>query len=210
MTSYRLDVVFSGLQPEDETLDLLETIPFVQWVFQAGVTHAVTTVSAPSAIDAANWLVEAVSSVVPQARPIRLDRDFVAVPDIADRVGVSREAVRHWVKGARRSKSNFPPPVGIVGDGIRVWPWAVVNGWLAANLDLGDNMLHPCEEDVARIDLLLQQWARRLDGVERHGHWSIIASAKAVPVTGYRRGANDVRVAGKSKPLQNEVFSLVG
>jgi len=208
MTSYRLDVVFSGIQPEDQTLDLLETIPFVHWIFQAGVTHAVATVSAPSAIDAANWLVEQVSSLVPQARPVRLDRDLVSVPDIAQRVGLRREAVRHWVKGARRTQANFPEPVGIVGDSIRVWGWAAVNEWLAINVGLGDDMLHPGEEDAARIDLVLQQWARRLEGTERHAHWTILASEKSVAVVGHHRSVTAV-IAGNPTVVQNGVFSLV-
>lgn len=185
MTSYRLDVVFAGVQPEDETLDRLETIPFVHWIFQDEVAHAVATLSAPSAIDAANWLVSQVSSIAPEARPVRLDRDLVSVSDVAHRVGVSREAVRHWVKGSRRANSDFPEPVGVVGDGIRVWCWSAVNAWLELNLDLGDGLMHPSEEDLARIDLLLQQWSRRLDGVERHAHWTILSSVKAVEVVGY-------------------------
>lgn len=62
------------------------------------------------------------------ARVLRVDRELVSVPDIAERTGRSRESVRQHANGTRGS-GGFPSPVGIVGDGIRVWEWAPVFEW---------------------------------------------------------------------------------
>jgi hypothetical protein len=51
-----------------------------------------------------------------------------------------RESVRLLVDG-KRGPGRFPPPVGVVGDGARVWPWSVVPEWFnkVLGVDLGEN-----------------------------------------------------------------------
>lgn len=66
-----------------------------------------------------------VQAALPGATVVRLDQDLVSISDIAERAGRSRESVRLLVEG-RRGPGQFPAPVGVVGDGIRVWPWALV------------------------------------------------------------------------------------
>ena len=96
--------------------------------------HAVgAPVDAETAEDAAFALVEIIVDVFPDARPSRLDQDLVSIPDIAGRVDRTRESVRLLVDG-KRGPGSFPSPVGTVGDGIRIWPWAVVVEWFAEAL----------------------------------------------------------------------------
>ena len=67
--------------------------------------------------------------VAPEIQVRRVDEDLVAIPDITVRIGRTRENVRQLADGTR-GPGSFPPPVGIVGDAIRVWRWADVEPWL--------------------------------------------------------------------------------
>ena len=64
--------------------------------------------------------------------------------DIARRVGRTRESVRLLVDG-KRGPGGFPAPLGVVGEGIRVWPWSVVLEWFdkVLGVDLGENGVPP-------------------------------------------------------------------
>lgn len=54
---------------------------------------------------------------------------MVNLQGIADRAGVSREAVRLWAAGARGT-GDFPKPVLITPGGEHVWDWEQVAPWL--------------------------------------------------------------------------------
>lgn len=66
--------------------------------------------------------------------PVRVHEDLVSASDIAQRVGVSREAVRLW--GHSKAANPFPPPRGSVGGGergaTRIWAWSDVVDWLGS------------------------------------------------------------------------------
>ncbi len=152
MPAFRLNIIFSGIDFDDDiTFEALATLPNMVWRGQGGLAFATATVNAASALQAADIATEQVIASVPAARPLRLDEDLVAVPDIAGRVGVSREAVRNWANGTRHA--NFPIPRGVVGDGIKVWAWSDVNRWLRENLSFGDTEDFPTEHDAALINL---------------------------------------------------------
>jgi hypothetical protein len=152
MPVFRLNIIFSGIDFDDDiTFEALARIPNIVWRGQGGLAFATATVDAAAALQAADIATEQVTASVPTARPLRLDEDLVAIPDIAGRVGVSREAVRNWANGTRHA--NFPIPRGIVGDGIKVWAWSDVNRWLRENLSLGDTEDFPTEHDAALINL---------------------------------------------------------
>lgn len=57
---------------------------------------------------------------------VRTDPDLVDGPEIAERLGVTRQAVQNWAKGTRGS--SFPHPVGLPG-GRRIWTWNQVVEW---------------------------------------------------------------------------------
>ncbi|MGC0364062.1 transcriptional regulator with XRE-family HTH domain [Rhodococcus sp. 27YEA15] len=59
----------------------------------------------------------------------RTHPDLVTRQDIADRVGMTRQAVGQWVRGVRQAATPFPAPYNTVSGGI--WFWGDVAVWLA-------------------------------------------------------------------------------
>ncbi len=80
-------------------------------------------------LTAALEAIAALRRVAPEVQVRRVDEDLVAIPDITVRIGRTRENVRQMADGTR-GPGSFPPPVGIVGDAIRVWRWADIEPWL--------------------------------------------------------------------------------
>jgi hypothetical protein len=67
---------------------------------------------------------------VPGLRAVGVQCDsMVNLQDIADRVGVSREAVRLWAAG-KRGPGGFPKPILITTGGEQVWDWGQVAPWV--------------------------------------------------------------------------------
>lgn len=60
--------------------------------------------------------------------PRRLVDDLVTRTQIAERVGVTRQAVSNWVSGVRQVGSEFPPPYVLTGGGL--WLWGEVVDYL--------------------------------------------------------------------------------
>ena len=116
-----------------------------------GVTTVRAKIRCPGPAAAVAQLVERVTKAVPAAVPLRVDQDLVSVSDIARRVGRTRESVRLLVD-AKRGPGGFPPPHGVVGEGIRVWPWSVVREWLnkVLGMDVGEDGVLP--EAAAVLD----------------------------------------------------------
>jgi len=160
MSAYRLNIVFSGVDfDDDDMFDALAELSNVTWRSQGRYAFATAVIDAPSALKAADLVTQQVAKLVPSARPIRLDDDLVSISDVAGRVGVTREAVRNWANGIRHA--NFPLPRGVVGDGIKVWAWADVSVWLRDNLALGDAEGFPSAHDSALINALFAGAGRR-------------------------------------------------
>ncbi len=174
VSTFCVNVIFEGVDMQDDAvLDCLELLPDVHWRSQNGVVRASAFVSGVAgAIPAVDWLVAVVVDACPSARPVRTDRDLVSISDIADRIGVDREAVRHWVNGTRGC-GGFPLPVGVVSNNQRVYEWGAVSNWLNSSMALGDDCRYLADDEAARCDLFLAQWRRRLDGHELHNTWVV-------------------------------------
>jgi hypothetical protein len=83
----------------------------------------------------AEALVSAVRDIekVPGLRVIGVASDnMVTLAGVADRAGVTREAVRLWSTG-QRGRGGFPPPLMMTAAGERVWDWQQVGRWLERN-----------------------------------------------------------------------------
>ena len=160
MTTFRLNIVFSGIDfDDDEVFERLGEFPNIAWRAQGDLAFATATIDATSALKAADLVTRQVAGSVPSARAVRLDEDLVAIPDVASRVGVTREAVRNWANGTRHA--NFPLPKGVVGDGIKVWAWSDVNAWLRENLNFGDSVEFPTAHDAALVNALFADLLQR-------------------------------------------------
>jgi hypothetical protein len=67
---------------------------------------------------------------VPGLRAVGIHCDrMVNLQRIADRVGVSREAVRLWATG-KRGPGGFPNPEMITTGGEQIWDWGQVAPWI--------------------------------------------------------------------------------
>src|SRR5262245_37849327 len=73
--------------------------------------------------------------------------EFVAMSEIARRLGLSREGVRKWILGAR-GPGRFPPPVGNVRRNSPLWRWTDVLNWYQATR----SRLHPEPKGGVRPD----------------------------------------------------------
>ncbi|QBJ98413.1 hypothetical protein ERC79_22620 [Rhodococcus sp. ABRD24] len=84
-------------------------------------------------------------------RPVRTHPDLVTRQDIADRAGVTRQAVGQWVRGVRQRGTPFPAPFNTVSGGI--WLWGDVYAWLRRH-DYGADtgLQYPTLDDHVRID----------------------------------------------------------
>lgn len=120
------------------------------------VVHAVT--------DAAHL----VSTKIPGVVVVRVHPDLVTASEIAQRVGVSREAVRKWTHS---TKVTFPVQFDNLGAGQKVWRWVEVVTWLKASkqIDMDEDL--PTVEQIAEIDSCL---AGVLDQTSRE--WKEISS----------------------------------
>lgn len=138
--TYTVSVVCQGVALTDDVLErLFSRLGDVVPAERDGALFITAPVeNAPDDLAAAMFLVAEIQQALPQAIVLRMDQDLVSVSDIAGRTGRSRESVRLLVDG-KRGPGGFPPPVGAVGDGIRIWPWATVLTWfrdvLGENLD---------------------------------------------------------------------------
>jgi hypothetical protein len=147
-TTFNVSLVFEDLELSDKNLgQLFEVLSDAVPASIGGVVTVTSPVAASDAESACLALADIVTSSIPGAAAVRVDQDLVAIPDIAARTDRSRESVRLLVE-AKRGPGSFPTPVGTVGDGIRVWPWAAVADWFARCLgaDLGEHGVMP---DVA-------------------------------------------------------------
>lgn len=118
--------------------------------------------SGSGAVDAAQRLAVRLHRELPAMRLLRLDPELVAVPDIAERTGHSRQNVLQWVNGQRRAERPFPEPEGTAGRSP-VWRWAEVHAWLAAT-GLGDGSPpSPLRAEALHIDSMLPNWQQNLD-----------------------------------------------
>lgn len=161
MITYRVAVVFDGLDLDDDDVvdSLFEALPDAAPAQVNGVTTVTMELDAPDAEQAVLDLVSRVTDAVPRAQPMRVDQDLVGINDIAERVGRSREFVRLLADG-KRGPGAFPDHIGVVGNGIRVWPWAVVLDWFRSTMGLNSNETGILPEAAAVMDACFA--ARRL------------------------------------------------
>lgn len=81
-----------------------------------------------SAVEDTAAFVQKLRSELPEVEILGLEQDLVNRSDVANRVGVSREAARLWAQ-----EKGFPLPVGAVGaKGEKIYDWADVAHWLTA------------------------------------------------------------------------------
>lgn len=177
---YVVTIIFEALDLDrEESLAALAALGAVGATPHDASSVAVTfLLDGPNAVAAAANAISELQLKLPDTKAVMARRDLVNTSDIAERVGVTREGVRNWVEGKRRS-GGFPHPLADPG-GQKVWEWSHVNAWLAANLGLGDGNQYPTHCELGEIDAFIAQCAEAAPGsaVSVAGHWRKIDSPK--------------------------------
>lgn len=130
-----IPLVVTGVDLDDEaTLDLIGAhFDDLTWQAEAGQVIASVHTTAADPVAQAVDVARAITSTLPFASVTGVDPQLVALGDIADRVGISSEAVRLWAAGKRRARTPFPAPTGRVSTGrtvMKIWSWPDVLTWL--------------------------------------------------------------------------------
>jgi hypothetical protein len=152
VAEFNVAVVVEGVDLTDQTLEaVFASLPDAVPATIDSTVIISSPIEAHDAGAAARSLVAALRVVLPRAVPVRLDQDLVSISDIARRTERTRESVRLLVEG-KRGPGSFPAAIGVVGDSIRIWPWAVVADWFrdGAGEDLCERGVRP--EVAAAID----------------------------------------------------------
>jgi hypothetical protein len=129
---------------DNATFEQVDALAFITVYVEEGQSVVATVLEATRKL--ANKIRGAVA--------MRAHPDLVTTSDIASRVGVSREAVRKWIKGSRKP---FPIHFDTVSSDQRVWRWVEVVEWLrdAKAIDMDEDL--PSLADIAHIDACLNK-----------------------------------------------------
>jgi hypothetical protein len=148
MTTFAFSATVTGLDLDSPTqLDSLFTETMLILPAEVdGVTSLSVELDAASGEDALTAFTAFLSST--DVTLVRVDPDLVNVPEIAIRLGVSRETVRLWAAGAR-GDAHFPIHRTVVGS-QKVWPWADVHAWALVQGRLDPD--EPAPLDSACVD----------------------------------------------------------
>lgn len=130
-----IPLLVTGLDLDDEaTLDIIGAqFDNLTWHAEAGQIIATVHTASGDPVAEAVDIARTVMATLPGARVTGVDPQLVALGDIADRLGISSEAVRLWAAGKRRAGTPFPAPAGRVSTGrtvMKIWSWPAVLTWL--------------------------------------------------------------------------------
>lgn len=138
--------------PADERIDrAMELIPNLVLSFDGNLTMVTTLVTAADAVEAGVKAAKALEAS--DIRVLRTYQDLVTRQDIAERVGVTRQAVGNWVRGERHDDVPFPAPVSLVAGGV--WLWGDVADWARSRGYEVEDVSFPSLDAHNRIDLLI-------------------------------------------------------
>lgn len=152
-------VVETIADPFDPRIDHAEQSLLGLVVSNTGpLTTATALVEAPTVLEAAIHAAQ-----VLDASGIDVERsypDLVTRGDIAERLGVTRQAVGLWIRGERKDAHRFPTPTSMVAGGV--WLWGDVVEWARLNGVDTESVEYPTFDDHVRIDALLQRGVRHI------------------------------------------------
>lgn len=137
----------------EQVLERLDELENASFGYRCGLT--IMTVYVDEGKDVVHTVTDAAHHLavkVEGAAAVRVDPDLVTISDIAQRVGVSREAVRKWTLSER---TPFPIPFSSTGKSQKLWRWVEIAEWLqiAKHIDMDEDL--PTSNDAAAIDACL-------------------------------------------------------
>lgn len=127
---YAFTLVVSGIDQDNEFQSAgLDCLSYDVLVSSSnGRTTLDVEIDAASPTDALDRIYDDVRSI--NGAITRVDLDLVGISDVAERLNATRQAVRLWSNGERRS--DFPNLYTTIGDS-KVWAWADVYSWARSN-----------------------------------------------------------------------------
>jgi hypothetical protein len=163
MTAHEFEIAFviETVEADDPRIDqAMEALPGTTISGALGLAVATTLIDAHTAIEAGLRAAKALAAA--DLTPLRTYQDLVSRQDIADRVGMSRQAVGNWVRGERQNSQPFPAPVTLASGGL--WLWTSVVRWIEAMgvAELNESAL-PTLADHCILDTMIQQGLSRFD-----------------------------------------------
>lgn len=159
-----IPLVVTGVDLDDEVvLDLIGAhFDNLTWHSEGGQVIATVHATSTKPVDEAITAAAAITATLAGARVTGVDPQLVALGDIADRLGISSEAVRLWAVGKRRAGTAFPTPTGRVSTGrtvMKIWSWPDVLTWLREEyrLDLEPNISYLSNHDAHTLAIKLDR-----------------------------------------------------
>ena len=117
-----------------------------------GVNTVTLLVDTSDVLSGAAWAISALEKL--GAKPVRLVDDLVTRGQIAERAGVTRQAVGQWVRAERHSGLPFPAPFILTSGGL--WLWGeVVEALRTRGITVDDDVTYPNRLQSQRISGLL-------------------------------------------------------
>ncbi len=132
-----------------------------------GFQHLDFDRDADSYLEAVLGAVNDVEAAVPGVRVVRiLPDEYVALVEIAERTGRTRESVRLLSIG-ERGPGNFPPPAARSDERNKLWRWSDVALWFASDLQEAGPVSVPWAVQRALNAVLdLRAMASELDAIQ--------------------------------------------
>jgi hypothetical protein len=154
MSEYEFSFIVEGFDVEDAVSNdlLVENFDYARASETAGLVTVLFNVEAAAANDALHQTLKRFSTLFPNAKVVRLNRDLVSIADVASRTNRTGESVRLYVTG-KRGPGSFPMPISVLHGGTRVWEWATVVDWFRRHLgELTDEAEMIDAENAALFD----------------------------------------------------------
>jgi hypothetical protein len=131
MDIYEFSFIVDGFDPldDDQLTALQDLFDDASTSTIQGVTTLEFAVEADNASDALHTTLRTLTDEFPNITVVRLNRDLVAIPDIAQRTDRTPESIRLLARG-KRGPGGFPNHISVLGGGTSIWEWAPVAEWL--------------------------------------------------------------------------------
>ncbi len=167
MAQFEFILVIVGIDPNDDA--------FEDRLYEAGCDDALVSVVKGSVVldftrEAKNFA-HAVSSAIQDvqragAQVVRIEPDsYATLSDIAERVGLTRQAISLLIRG-ERGPGGFPPPMARVNSDSPLWDWLMVARWLCQHNKIDDRGLLVRAAVTRKLNTILEINRKPLSGIK--------------------------------------------
>jgi hypothetical protein len=156
MATWQIDWVVDDMGRIDITDErqmeyLASLLPDFHWSYVDDSYLLTAFVDAENAFQGAQIAVCQLAQHLPSVRLGEVELAIASISDVAELAEVHRETARLWVLG-KRGPGNFPRPLGVTGEGQRVFESAKVIAWLEEKYGLSFESKPATLAEKAAID----------------------------------------------------------